>query len=692
MNTGPETSARKRHSKATLAGLALLSILPFLNGLNGDFTYDDKLIIRDNARIASPSHFGEIFTTHYFGGPLNSATAYRPLVLVTYAVQRWTTGARPFWFHLGNVLLHVGTTLLFFSWLASLGFPRGPALSAGALFAVLPIHVEAVTGLVGRAEVLAALLVVASARLWIAATGEERLRPGPFLGSLSCFLAAVFVKENAIVLPALVFLGEMVRPPETPWRARGIEILKKRGRALLGFAVPVVILFGARKAVLKGFLMSKEAGVFDLENPLVVMTPLLRFANASMLVFRYIAKTFIPAGLAADHSAYALPLASRISDPRALAAVACLGLAAAGTLLLARRRPLAAFGAALFMATLLPTSNLVFPIGTIFAERLMYLPSAGLLCVAVALLAPAARTVPRPSRFPWRETLLTMAVLTFAVVTFFRNRVFANDTALYADMIVKVPNSAKAHYNFAFDTLRRGNPRELPAVKTHLERATTIFPRYYDAWALLGKLEWDAGRLDRAIECYRSAVKIFRHYENGHWGLAKTLEAAGRREEAQKVFQAGLLQFPDSYPLLYHHAAFLEASGDLESAEKEWGRAARVSKGTPRAFLAHALILVKLGREEAAWDEARRGIAADRKNVEARLFLAERYEKSGKILGAAGELGRACRTKPADPVPATRLAALAERHSEIRSRLDISRIPPFPDRGARGEPGRTERR
>ena len=76
------------------SGLALLALLPFLNALPYDFTYDDKLIIRDDERIATPAHVGEIFTTQYFGGELTSAQNYRPVLLLTYAVQEWIHGNR----------------------------------------------------------------------------------------------------------------------------------------------------------------------------------------------------------------------------------------------------------------------------------------------------------------------------------------------------------------------------------------------------------------------------------------------------------------------------------------------------------------------------------------------------------------------------------------------------------------------
>jgi tetratricopeptide (TPR) repeat protein len=641
-------------SLAELLGLSVLAILPFVNGLTGDFTYDDKPIIRDNPRLASPAVLGQVFTTHYFGGPMEAGTAYRPVVLVTYAVQKWFSGNSVVAYHAWNVLLHAGTTLLLASWLLALGMPRAPSLAAAALFAVAAIHVEAVTSLVGRAEVLAAFLVFLAARLFLAAMEGERVRKGLYALSLLAALLAVFSKENAVVAPGVILLGEL-------FRGRGL----RRPAALLGTLAPVAVLFAVRRLFMHGFLFSGQAGVFDLENPLVGMKPALRAANACGLLFRYVAKTFVPVGLAADHSAYALTLAGSLKEAQAIAGVAALLLSGLLVLLLWRSRPLAALGGALFFGAALPTANLIFPIGTIYAERLAYLPSAGLFACAAGLLAPTAFAVPRHGRFRWRSALLAAALLFQGVLTLRRNRVWKDDPTLYADMLVKVPLSAKAHYDFSFDAQRR----EPAAARANLRRAVEIFPRYYDAWALLGKLMWDDGKLDEAVHDYRRSVEIFPHYENGRWGYARVLEESGKLEEARKAYVDGIAEFPSSYPLGYHFARFLTERGRLLDAEKEWRRAIAISHGSTLAHMGRARVLLALGREEEARDEARRALVGERSLVEARLFLAERYEATGSPLAAAAELVRAARSAPSSRAVACEMVAFAGRHPEVSSRL-----------------------
>ena len=611
-----------RLSRLETAALALVAVLPFLNGLPADFTYDDKLIIRDNERIAEPDTVDEIFTTQYFGGSLQSAQNYRPFLLLTYAVQRWIHGNEAPLFRAVNIALHAGVTVVLAAWLLAVGFPRGPTLAAAALFAVVTIHVEAVTSLVGRAELLAALLTLGAALLWSRATGGGSLRPAPYAGCLGLFLAAVFVKESAVILPGLVALGEVfrggrVRSPRESWAATstGVRV------GFAGFLVPLGVLFAVRWVVLKGFLISREAGIWDLENPLVSLSVPLRIANALTLVVRYAAKTFVPVGLSADHSAHALPIAARFGDVRAWVGIAVLAAILVLAWALGKSRPIVPFGVLFFLGALFPASNVPFVIGTIWAERLMYLPSAGLLLAAVGLVAPPVREVPRPSRWPWREALLAALVVAWGSATVARNLVWRDDHALFHDMVAKCPRSAKAHYNLAYDAGRRGETAEQ---RRHLETAVSLFPRYYDAWAFLGRIAWNEKRWDDALAGYRRAVDVHPTYENGLWGLAKVLAESGRAQEAERAWDEAARLAPDSYPVAYHRAAFFDSRGRVDEAVAEWHRAVLAGDGTADAHLGLAEALARRGGPgdgEAARKEARRALVADPAHAEARRFL-----------------------------------------------------------------------
>jgi len=639
--------------RAALA-LAALALLPYLNGLTADFTYDDKVIIRDNPRLASPTHVSEVFASHYFGGPLATAKNFRPVILLTYAVQRWTTGTDPLPFHVVNVALHVATTLLFAAWLLALGMPRAPSIAAGALFAVVPIHVEAVTGLVGRAELLVALLVFLSALLFRRATDGARLGAFPYSMALLAFLLAVFTKENAVVLPGVVVLGELLRRDTAePLEAR----LRRKALPAAGFLAPLAAFVAVRHFALGGLLSKKEA-FFELDNPLVLLPDLLRATNGLWLFLRYVAKTFVPLGLSADHSAHALDLIGSLADPRAAAGLAGVLVLAAAGLLSIRRQPLLSLGVGLAVGTMLPTSNVLFPIGTVFGERLAYLPSAGLLAAAASLVG----SLPAVSG-GFRVALLGVTLTTWAGATIARNEVFRDDDRLFADMVEKVPRSARARYNVAWLAQTRG---EVVIARRSLEKAVALFPRYYDAWALLGRIAWKEERWDDARAGFREALRIKPDYENGWWGLAKVEEESGRPADADKVFVDGLRRFPRSFPLLHHRAALLHGLGRLEEARGVWVEAVAAGNGSARSRLGLARTLSALGREEEALVEVRRAIVSSPGFIEARLFLAERHRVAGKALPAAAELARAVRSAKGDAEPARLLLELAAREPMAR--------------------------
>ncbi len=179
--------------------------LAYANGLTGAFTYDDKAIVRDNFRLRSPERVVDLFTTQYFGGAKGTGTAYRPLLLLSFAAQWWIHGADPVPFHVVNLLWHAAATLLLARLLLRLA-PPPVAVGAALLFAVHPVHVEAVTSIVGRGETLAATLVLGCLLCALRFVDGGPRRWWAFAGALLLYFLGNLTKESAAVAPALFFL------------------------------------------------------------------------------------------------------------------------------------------------------------------------------------------------------------------------------------------------------------------------------------------------------------------------------------------------------------------------------------------------------------------------------------------------------------------------------------------------------
>ena len=264
----PLLCRRERRAWAFL--LVALCLVVYANGMTGTFTYDDKAIIRDNPRIRMPSRVGEIFTTSYFGGPRGSGSAYRPVLLLSYAVQWWIHGRIPEAFHFVNVLLHICATLLLGDLLLRAGVRPAAAALASLFFAVAPIHVEAVTSLVGRGETLAAVFSLAFLSVALGA-GEKAPRIARVLAALLFYGLGILTKESAAVAPGLLFLLLAYR--ESGSLASRFAAAWRRGRLVFGGAALVLAgTVALRSWVLGGLLRAPGVGIFEVENPLAPLS------------------------------------------------------------------------------------------------------------------------------------------------------------------------------------------------------------------------------------------------------------------------------------------------------------------------------------------------------------------------------------------------------------------------------------
>ena len=130
-------------------------------------------------------------------------------------------------------------------------------------------------------------------------------------------------------------------------------------------------------------------------------------------------------------------------------------------------------------------------------------------------------------------------MLLLAARTVVRNAVWASDETLFTNMVRVSPESAKAHYDFAYMSATAGRKR---AALESYTRATEIYPRYWDAWAGRGRMERDLGNLAASEAAYAEAVRIAPFYENGYFGLGLAREGRGDRAGAEEAYRAGLRQ------------------------------------------------------------------------------------------------------------------------------------------------------
>ncbi len=460
-------SRREPGAWVAAAALALVVGLAYSNSFRAALILDNVPIILQDPRLraADWSSLGAILSRNYWW-PTGDSNLYRPLTTLTYWVNYSLlgNGANPGGYHAVNLLLHWANALLAFLLVRSVSGRAWVALVAAAVFASHPLTVESVTNVVGRADLLAGVSILGGLCLYrmFLAAGTPRW---PWLIALGLlYVAGVFSKESAVVLPALMLLHDVLFPLDR--RATAGETLRRSAaRAWPAYAslVPGVVLpVAARWAV---FHEAPVLAQFGGDNP-IVNAPYWTAVMTALKVAGYYLALFVwPARLSADYSYNAITAfgwtATTGQDLHAWVALACLGALAVVMVASWRRQPALAFFLGLAGITFLPASNLLVPIGTIMAERLMYVPLVGLAAAAtIALELLGRRLVARrvgADSHRWARAGLVLAgalVAGLLVRTHVRNEDWTSSLRLWSSAALVVPESYKVHKALAFEVMQ----------------------------------------------------------------------------------------------------------------------------------------------------------------------------------------------------------------------------------------------
>jgi len=463
--------------------LAGLAIGVYANSLPNEFVYDDHAVVVGDQRSHSLSRIPELFTGGYW--TVTRRTLYRPITLLSFALNHAVTGLWAPGYRAVNLALHALVCVVLFQLMRALFGAFWPAFVAGLVYAVHPIHVEAVVPIVGRSELLSTLGVTTAMWLYVrdAARGGRGVT-GRYVGVLVLAWAAMLSKENAVVLIALVAAFDvwrrlMVSPSDRVggWEAYLTGRFLWRYAGLLGVGVVVLTMRHAALGMVLG-----EAVRFPLaDNPLGYESWSARLLTGLVLLGKYARLLVLGYPLCCDYSPNAIPVVRSFSWVVGgglvcgVALVLCLGVS-----LLRRRQMVVAVG--WFLLSYAPVANVFVLIGTMFAERLMYLPSVA-VAMAWGLTIPALVSRLWNHHERWARVgavviggIVATGVTTYAALTMGRNRVWRTDESLYRDGLAKQPNSARCQYNMG--AWYAGNGQLELAVR-HLRRAIEIVSPYY---------------------------------------------------------------------------------------------------------------------------------------------------------------------------------------------------------------------
>ena len=536
--------------------LAIVALI-YGNTLRNGFTMDDGVYILRNAQVTQPSVRG-LF------GANKTSNVFRPVTFATLALNWRLGGARPFGFHIFNLILHAAATLLLYLLLQALlrASPPGRtiAFAAALVFAVHPLHTEAVASVVGRAEVLAAGFLFAG---WLLHVNDQQIP------AILCFVLALLSKESAVIFLPLVLVGDCARGQWKPrWR--------------YGLIAGVAIVYLALLWKIQGGRFG-QVSIPQLDNPLAAIPAQWRILNALRVGWKYAALHLYPARLSCDYSFNTIPiyLDLRHTLPALIATLAMVG---AWIWAVWKRRSELILAGGIYLGGFAVTANILMPTGTIMGERLAYLPSAG-FCLLAALgwnyLQQRQRMVALAA--------LTAVVAAFGMRTMVRNRDWQDNMSLYSAGVRVSPGSAKMHGNLGGEYMAAV---EWDKAATEYETALRINPDYPDVLAAYGLLEVWRG-----------------HNEAGGRMLERALYMS-QRDNPNYDFMA------------VNYAALLMQTNHMDGALDVLNREISESPSYARAWSNRAVIRYKQGQMAPARADAEAALHLDPQNTQAQKLIS----------------------------------------------------------------------
>ena len=517
----------RRRSLATWS-LVLLCLGSSVTNLENQYAQDDMAVIQKNPIVHSLTEPWRFFTESYWPKPF-APEMFRPLSSTSFAVQWVVGGGRAWVYRVVSIVLYTAATLAFFH-LAGLLLPPLAAWLAAAFFAVHPVHVEAVAAAVNQAELVVGLLGVWLVVRYLAVRRAHRMTTADGLVLFVTYLTAMFFKESGIVLIGLLVAAELtIVQDERSLGKRLSEIRPLLLVMLLGAATFFLIRTYALEGNARGTYTSEALEGLSMGGRALTMLT---------VVPHWFRLMFWPAHLRGDYA------------PREIEASTSWGVGQTqGALLLvlavlvaigARRRfPVVTFGLLWFGVAIFPISNVLVPTAIMIAERILFLPSVGMMLAIGGLAVPVIdwlRLKARPIRLAFAGGVAAILIMGLTRSAS-RQRVWQDQFTFWHQATIDAPLSYKAHHALASLLFPIG-------ARTWAEReyrtAIALYPKRWGAYFDLGNKLRLEGLCEQAVWHYRQALRIEPELESARTSVIACFLHMGKYGDALAEAREGM--------------------------------------------------------------------------------------------------------------------------------------------------------
>jgi tetratricopeptide (TPR) repeat protein len=625
--------------------VAAIALFSYANTFGSGFVLDDVRAIVENPLIRDLGNTAQLFRTNYWGagdpgvGGLDPGL-YRPLTVLTYAVSYRLWGLEPMAYHVVNVVFHAAASALVFVVALDLVGTIMAAFAGAVVFAVHPIHTDAVASIVGRAELLATsffLLAFWLARRARQAASRTTTEPGgwtrnPVASALlvpALYFLALLAKESAVTLPALLALDDWFHREE--FRRGRTNVTRA---ALLRYA-PLGVVLLAYLA-----LRSQAVGQHAVWLGFTGVAVGERILTASRVLLEYVLLFVYPRRLLADYWISEVPIAHSLLEPLVLLSVATWVAIAALVATKLRKDWLLQFSIAWFFVTILPVSNLFFAIGVAKAERILYLPSVG-LCLVICWAWLRVSRARIPSWIP--ATALAAVVVALALRTLRRNLDWTDNLTLALATLETSPRSPLMNAIAGKEYAARG---DLERATRHAELVVRESPSVAQGHLQLAKFYLDRGIPGPSIAEYGQVLRLDPNNLEAHNNLGVIYLRTERMDSAVAHFQASKRINPNSAEPRINLGIVYSALGRFAEAESELVAALRMRPSSQEAHINLGTVYLKQKRLDDAASQFKSAVDINPRNPEAHNNVGYVYLQKGLVNQAIDEFKLALSLRP----------------------------------------------
>ena len=540
------------------------TLIVYSNSLGGEFAWDDEYFVVKNSRIRTLDGIASFFTnpsTAAFGGLAKDI--YRPITVLSYALNYRFSGLDAFGYHLINVLIHSFNAILLFLLLYYLFNDLSIAFFASLLFACHPVQTEVVSWISGRSSILALFFYLISLICYV-----KRYR----IFSIFAFALALFSKEMAVTLPLVLILYDIHFGEKTKW--------KNKAFGYLPYFILTALFIIARSVLLNKVSQTGWWGG----------SPYHTFLTMSKVMVSYLKILAAPIKLCAF---YSIRPSQSITAAGVAPSVGILILIFGALPFIYRRSKELSFAVLWFFVTILPVSNIV-PLKALMAERFLYIPSIGLILAAVLIIKRLSK------KTVVAALVASTLVAAYSLRTIARNEDW-KDAVHISESIVKIdPMNSWGLTSLGSAQMEKGDYEN--ALRS-LKKAVAVSPDYSSARNALGFYYLERGSYADAAGEFEAGIKLDPDDAEMPNSLGIAYANLKKYEDAEKQFKAALEKSPAFVTAYLNLGALYETKKEYEKALAEYNKVLSKTKTRSESAFAHIRIgdvYKKTGQTERA--------------------------------------------------------------------------------------------